>query len=73
MLPELLFLIKEEINGEELLTRKEVSEQILKCDVNTADKEFLYKSGFPYLQVGKNRKYPKKQVEKWISENTNYN
>lgn len=58
---------------DELLSRKEVSERILKCDVNTADKYFLYQKGFPYVEVGSTRRYPKRKVEEWIKNNTKYN
>lgn len=70
--------IKQAVEGaytdDELLTRKEVSERILKCDANTADKYYLYKEGFPYMDFGeRGRRYPKRQVEEWIKNNTKYN
>lgn len=74
MFPRLEELIITKLDNEELLTRKEVCERILKCDVDTGDTYFLYAKGFPYVEFGKKgRRYPKKQVEKWIIENTKYN
>lgn len=65
--------VKETFQEDEILTRREVAERILRCSVDTADKYYLYKPGFPYIQRGNERVYPKKAVEKWISENTEYN
>lgn len=60
-------------SDDELLTKKELCERILKCDVNTADKHFLYQEGFPYMEIGNTRRYPKRQVEEWIKKNTKFN
>lgn len=65
--------LESELEGEVLLGRKEICDQVLNCSVDTADKHFLYKKGFPYVMVGSQRRYPKKAVEKWIRENTEYN
>lgn len=63
----------EKINtDEELLTRKEVAERIFKCDVKTFDKFYRYAPGFPKITKEGSEKYPKKLVEKWIHENTQY-
>lgn len=72
-LPQIEHIIEATYSDDELLSRKEVSERILKCDVATADKYFLYQSGFPYVEVGNQRRYPKRQVEEWIKQNTKYN
>ncbi len=72
MIPELLVLVKSNLNDEELLSKKELCKEILKCDENTADKYFLNAKGFPYIEMGNRRKYPKKQVELWISKNTRF-
>lgn len=72
-IPLLKQSLESEIEGEVLLGRKEICEQVLNCSVDTADKHFLYKKGFPYVMVGSQRRYPKKAVEKWIRENTEYN
>lgn len=72
-LPIIKQVLNSEIEGEVLLTRKEICQQVLNCSVDFADKHFLYKKGFPYMMVGSSRRYPKKAVEKWIHENTNYN
>ena len=73
-MPEIKEAVESTYTDDELLTRKEVCERILKCDANTADKYFLYKEGFPYVDFGeKSRRYPKRQVEKWIAENTKHN
>ncbi|HCT8936989.1 TPA: hypothetical protein OUB37_002634 [Enterococcus faecalis] len=61
-----------EKNDEELLTRKEVSKRIFRCDVNTFDKNYRYANGFPKFNRGGTELYPKKLVEKWIHENTQY-
>lgn len=63
--------IREDV--EELLTKKELCERILKCDEDTADKHFVYQPGFPYIIQGRRRRYPKKKVEEWINNNTHYN
>lgn len=65
--------LESEVEGEILLGRKEICQQVLNCSVDFADKNFLYKPGFPYMMVGSSRKYPKKAVEKWIHENTKFN
>ena len=57
---------------EELLTKKELCERILRCDVDVADKYVLNQPKFPYIWMGKRKRYPKKQVERWIEENTHY-
>lgn len=72
-LPLIQQSLSSELEGEVLLGRKEVCDQVLKCSVDTADKHFLYKKGFPYVMVGSQRRYPKKAVEKWIRENTKFN
>lgn len=73
MFPKLLELFERKLSDEELLSRKEVSKRILKCDEDTADLYFLNAPGFPYVEVGKRKKYPKKMVEQWIVENSKYN
>lgn len=72
-LPEIEKAIETTYSDEELLTRKEVSERILKCDVKSADRHFLYQPGFPYVNIGNQRRYPKRKVEEWIKQNTKYN
>lgn len=72
-IPKIQSSIEIAYSNDELLTRKEVCERILNCDENTGDKYFLYKSGFPYVEVGKGRRYPKRQVEEWIRNNTKFN
>lgn len=62
-----------QVDDEELLTKKELCERILKCDVKTAEKHFLFAEGFPYFKQGDSIKYPKRQVEEWIQKNTKYN
>ena len=61
-----------ENQDEELLNRNEVSKRILKCDVKTFDEHYRYASGFPKIVKEGKEKYPKKLVEKWIHENTQY-
>lgn len=73
MFPKVLELFKVELSDEELLTKKELAERILKCTVDTAEKHYIFKKGFPYIEQGEGRKYPKKLVEKWIAENSKYN
>lgn len=72
-LPIIKESLESELEGEVLLGRKEVCDQVLNCSVDTADKHFLYKKGFPYVMVGNQRRYPKKAVEKWIRDNTKFN
>lgn len=73
MIPELFNLLSSMVDNEELLSKKELCEHILKCDENTADKYFLNAKGFPYVEMGNRKKYPKKQVELWIAEQTQFN
>jgi hypothetical protein len=72
-LPIVKEAVEETFSDDELLNRKEVSERILNCAVETADKYYLYQPGFPYYERGGDRLYPKKAVEKWIQQNTKYN
>lgn len=72
MIPELFELVKNNMDNEKLLSKKELCKEILKCDENTADKYFLNAKDFPYIDMGNRRKYPKKQVELWISKNTRF-
>lgn len=61
-----------ENQDEELLNRNEVSRRILKCDVKTFDEYYRYAHGFPKIIKEGKEKYPKKLVEKWIHENTQF-
>lgn len=72
-LPIIKKSLESELEGEVLLGRKEICDQVLNCSVDTADKHFLYKEDFPYVMVGSQRRYPKKAVEKWIRDNTKFN
>lgn len=72
-LPEIGKAVEASYSDDELLTLKEVSERILKCNVITADKYFLYQPGFPYVEIGNQRRYPKRQVEECIQQHTKYN
>lgn len=73
-MPSIQKSIETKFSDDELLTKKELCERILKCDVKTADDFFIYKKGFPYVDFGKNsRRYPKRQVEEWIRKSTKYN
>lgn len=58
---------------QELLTKKDLCERVLHCDVNTAELHYINKKGFPYLMQGTMKKYPKKQVEEWINKHVRYN
>lgn len=73
MTPELIRLIRNNLDNEELLSKKELCKHILKCDENTADKYFLNAKDFPFIEIGNRKKYPKKQVELWISKYTQFN
>lgn len=44
-IPLLKQSLESEIEGEVLLGRKEVCDQVLNCSVDTADKHFLYRIG----------------------------
>lgn len=59
-------------DDDELLTRKELCERILNCDVDTAEKHYINRNGFPYMYRGQYKVYPKKAVEEWIQKNTHY-
>lgn len=73
-LPQIKKSIETKYSDDELLTKKDLCERILKCDTKTADEFFLYKKGFPFVEFGKNgRRYPKREVEKWIRKNTKFN
>lgn len=68
---ELLATAREELN-DELLTKKALCKRILNMDVNTAEAHILNQKGFPFVMVGSIKRYPKKAVEKWIQEKTEY-
>ena len=72
-MPQIEQAVESVYSDDELLTKKELCERILKCDVNTADKYFLYEKGFPYIEIGSTRRYPKRQVEEWIKKSTKFN
>lgn len=59
-------------DDDELLTRKELCERILNCDVDTANKYYINRSDFPYMYRGNQKIYPKRAVEEWIEKNTHY-
>lgn len=71
-LPKIKEILERTNSDEELLTRKEVSEQIFRCDPATFDSLYRYADGFPKIIKGSTERYPKKLVEKWIHENTTY-
>lgn len=73
VLPLINKAIKTVYSDDELLSKKELCERILKCDTNTADKHILYQKDFPFIEIGSQRKYPKRKVEEWIHKNTKYN
>lgn len=54
----------------DLLSRKEVSEQIFHCKPDTADKYYLYQPDFPVFMKGNRRTYPRQEVNQWIHEHT---
>jgi len=41
-----------------LLTKEQVSEEILNCSTKTAEKYWLYRPGFPYVMVGNKKEIP---------------
>lgn len=55
------------VDDEELLSKKELCERILKCDEKSADLYFINEKDFPYLEKGNRKVYPKKLVEQWIA------
>lgn len=59
-------------DDDELLTKKELCQRILNCDVDTADKYYINKSNFPYIWRGSQKLFPKKAIEEWIRNNTHY-
>lgn len=58
-----------------LMTREEVAAEILHISPETADKNYLYKPGFPYVlpSGAKRRAYQKSEVLQWLHENQKYN
>lgn len=68
---ELLAMAREDLN-DELLSKKVLCERILKMNINTAEAHIINRKGFPYVMVGTLKRYPKKAVEQWIKENTQY-
>ncbi|MFS7238177.1 helix-turn-helix domain-containing protein [Carnobacterium divergens] len=63
--------LQEALRHDELLTTKEVAEEIFKGDPQFVRESFLTQPGFPYLPYGKkDRRYPRKAVEKWIDKNS---
>ncbi|MDN6409280.1 MAG: hypothetical protein L0J76_04110 [Tetragenococcus halophilus] len=59
-------------SDDELLTRKELCERILNCNVETAEKYYLNQDNFPFMYRGNQKIYPKRAVEEWIQNNTHY-
>lgn len=53
-------------NDYQLLTRKELCEQVLNIDVNTFDDHFRYQPGFPSFKDGKLTRYYVPAVHEWI-------
>lgn len=72
-LPYIERAIENTYSDDELLTKQELCERILKCDVKTAEKYFIFADDFPFIEQGESRKYPKRKVEEWIKQNTKYN
>lgn len=72
---ELADVLKElarEFETDELLSKKDLCERVLNMDINTAEAHIINRKGFPYVMVGTLKRYPKKAVEQWIKENTQY-
>lgn len=59
-------------DADELLSKKDLCGRVLNMDVNTAERHVINQKGFPYVMVGTLKRYPKKAVEEWIKENTQY-
>lgn len=57
---------------DELLSKKDLCGRVLNMDINTAEAHIINRRGFPYVMVGTLKRYPKKAVEQWIKENTQY-
>lgn len=72
ILPTIETFIEKKYLDDELLTKTDLCKRILHVDVGTADKYFVNKKGFPYIQVGKQKRYPKKAVMEWMANNTLY-
>lgn len=65
---EIKVLILKNFEDEELLTKKELCDRILKCSVTTADMHYFNDPTFPCIEINKYKRYPKKAVEKWIDK-----
>lgn len=60
------------LETDELLSKKNLCSRILNMDANTAERHVINRKGFPYVMVGNIKRYPKKAVEEWIQEQTEY-
>ncbi|WP_124058417.1 helix-turn-helix domain-containing protein [Vaginisenegalia massiliensis] len=58
---------------EELLTKTELCRKVLNCDYKTAEAHFINKKGFPFVRVGKRKKFPKNKVIQWLDKQIQYN
>jgi len=68
LIDALLPTLKERLLGDELMTRDQLSEW-LDVSPGSADKDFIFRPGFPYYMVGTKKRYWKRAVIKWIDEN----
>ncbi|MDO4680312.1 MAG: hypothetical protein Q4A55_03460 [Aerococcus sp.] len=58
----------QELMNNDLLNKTEVAEQILHVDTRTANDNWLYKPGFPYIQVYDRRYYPRQSVNQYLDQ-----
>lgn len=64
----LLPVLKERLSGDELMTREQLAAWLV-VSPRSADKDFIFKPGFPYYMVGTKKRYWKRAVIKWIDKN----
>lgn len=67
----LLPVLHDRLLGDDLLTRQELADW-LKMTPKSADENFIFKKGFPYVMIGTKKRYWKRAVIKWIDENQQY-
>lgn len=60
--------LKLQLMDNELLTKKELREQILHCSDRSADENFIYEPGFPIVYVGNDKRFPRKAVNEWLEK-----
>lgn len=58
---------------DKLMDKKTLCEEVLNCDVKTAEKYYIYEKGFPYVMQGASKRYLKSAVIAWLNNRIKYN